>query len=357
MNKILVFRIGHLGDTLVALPAFWAIRKAFPNAQISLLSNADLKNPHYISPQSVVPQTGLFDDFITYPTNLGAIATNIGRLRLLAEIRRRKFDAVIYLMPRVRTPQQIDRDIKFFTLCKIPQVKGANYLKENTLTLDTPKPTPRVTSETNFLIDTLKHGGLAIDDGTADLHDLGITDDENASSDRWLESMTDPAERSRPMIAVAPGSKWESKIWAEERYSEVISQLINENGILPIIFGGPEDREKGDRLISEWKTGINSAGQLSVRQSAALLQRCALYVGNDTGTMHLAAAVGTPCVAIFAAIDWIGRWEPFGSKNTVFRKTVECEGCQTADCFNNHKCLDLVTTNEVFTACAGTILG
>ena len=355
MNKILIFRIGHLGDTLVALPAFWAVRKAYPNAQISLISNADLKNPHYISPQSVLPQSGLFDEFITYPTNLGAIATNVGRLKLMFELRREKFDAVIYLMPRVRTPQQIDRDVKFFNLCKIPKVLGANYLSENTLTLDTPKPTPRVTSESQFLIDTLRQAGLNIDENAANIHDLGLSEQEYAAADSWFQIATSPEDHARPLIAIAPGSKWESKIWPEGRYADVISQLIEEHNVLPIIFGGPEDREKGDRLIAGWNTGINSAGQLSVRQSAALLERCALYVGNDTGTMHLAAAVNVPCVAIFAAIDWIGRWEPFGSKNTVFRKTVECEGCQTADCFNAHKCLDLVSTHEVVKACTDTL--
>ena len=355
LNKILIFRIGHLGDTLVALPAFWAVRRAFPNAHISLLSNADLKNPHYISPQSVLPQSGLFDDFITYPTNLGAVATNIGRVKLIFEIRRQKFDAVIYLMPRVRTRQQIERDIKFFKLCKIPKVLGANYLSDNTLTLETPRPTPRVISESQFLIDTLGHEGLNIDENAANIHDLGLSDEEYTAADSWFKTVIRPSDRVRPMIAIAPGSKWQSKIWPEDRYADVLSQLIKEHNVLPIIFGGPEDREKGDRLIAGWETGINSAGQLSVRQSAALLERCALYVGNDTGTMHLAAAVNVPCVAIFAAIDWIGRWEPFGAKNTVFRKTVECEGCQTADCFNAHKCLDLVSTSEVIDACTNIL--
>ena len=344
-----------MGDTLVALPAFWAVRRVFPNAHISLLSNADLKNPHYISPRSVLPKSGLFDEFLTYPTNLGAILTNIARLKLMLELRRKKFDAVIYLMPRVRTTQQIERDLKFFKLCRIHKVLGAKYLLENTLTLNTPKPTPRIISEAKFLIDTLKHENLEINDGAANVHDLGLTEQEHASANSWFENSISEKQRDMPIIAVAPGSKWESKVWFEDRYSTVILKLVQEQNVLPVIFGGPEDREKGDRLIARWNTGINSAGQLTVRQSAALLDRCALYVGNDTGTMHLAAAVNVPCVAIFAAIDWIGRWEPFGSKNTVFRKTVECEGCQTADCFNAHKCLDLVSTDEVITACTDTL--
>ena len=156
----------------------------------------------------------------------------------------------------------------------------------------------------------------------------------------------------RKLVAVAPGSKWASKIWSETRYAEVVNRLIKDFGCYPVIFGGSEDRKKGKRLITGWETGMNAAGILSIRESAALLKDCTLYLGNDTGTMHLAAAVGTPCVAIFAAIDWRGRWQPFGNVHSIFRKSVECEGCFTANCFNNHKCLDLIEIDEVHAACA-----
>jgi ADP-heptose:LPS heptosyltransferase len=76
-----------------------------------------------------------------------------------------------------------------------------------------------------------------------------------------------------------------------------------------------------------------------------------LYLGNDTGTMHLAASVGTPCVAIFSALDLIGRWHPFGTENEVFRRSVECEGCFSPTCFNKNKCLDLISAGEVYEAC------
>jgi ADP-heptose:LPS heptosyltransferase len=67
--------------------------------------------------------------------------------------------------------------------------------------------------------------------------------------------------------------------------------------------------------------------------------------------MHLAASVGTPCVAIFAAVDWPGRWEPFGSGHQTFRRQVECEGCFTSNCFNNNQCLELINADEVYGAC------
>ena len=88
-----------------------------------------------------------------------------------------------------------------------------------------------------------------------------------------------------------------------------------------------------------------------MRVAAAALGRCALYLGNDTGTMHLAAAVGTPCVAIFAAIDQANRWKPFGVHNALFRTRVECEVCLSPECFNDNICLRQINAEDVFEAC------
>ena len=347
----MIFRIGHLGDTVVALPALWALRDAFPTAHIALLSNSDTKNLHYISPDSVLPPEGLIDEFIAYPTNLGAAATVAASLKLAAQLRSKKFDAVVYLMPRARTLQQIERDTQFFRLAGIDRIFGVNYLKETRLDEPIPIPTPEIASEADHLVQCMLFDGLVRGESEHKA-DLLLTSDEIAAAEHWLRSATAGISNDAKLIAIAPGSKWESKVWSEERFTEVVARMIDEFKILPMVFGGSEDHEKGNKLIASWRKGVNSSGALSVRESAALLKRCALYLGNDTGTMHLAAAVGTPCVAVFAAIDWVGKWTPFGDNNRVFRKRVECEGCHTPTCFNNHKCLDLVTVDEVYTACA-----
>lgn len=156
---------------------------------------------------------------------------------------------------------------------------------------------------------------------------------------------------SRALLAVAPGGKRPSRIWDEKRFAEVVGRLVKHNGMFPIVFGGPEDTEKCDRLIEKWQTGLNAAGRLTVRESAALLRKCALYLGNDTGTMHLASAVGVPCVAIFSAADRDGQWAPFGNNNRLLRKRVECEGCGLEICCYKNMCLELISTDEVYAAC------
>lgn len=352
LQNLLIFRIGHLGDTVIALPALWAIRDAFPSAHLTLLTNIDAGNPHYVSPRNVLPERGLIDDFLAYPTNLGFAARLSAFFTLWRTLRKGKFDAVLYLMPRIRTAVQIDRDKRFFRVSGIKKVIGTDYLRRHGLSGAIPKPTPAVDLEGDFLLDLLESEGIAINK-TNKKTDLLLTTSEVAAARNWLAS--ESRVSGRKLLAVAPGSKWPSKIWDEQRFGDVVDRLIVRDNCYPIIFGGGEDHETGDRLIGRWKTGANSAGALDIRESAALLRDCGLYLGNDTGTMHIAAAVGVPCVAIFAATDWRGRWWPFGERNTVFRKTVECEGCLTPDCFNRHKCLNLVGTDEVYEACARTI--
>lgn len=352
-ENILIFRIGHLGDTVIALPALWEIRRNFPSSKVTLLTNIDVRNPGYISPADVLPAEGLIDEFIAYPTNLGRIERSLAFSRLWRGLRREKFDLAIYLMPRIRSSRQIDRDINFFRSAGISRTIGTDYIREHALPMEIPRPTPTVDRESDFLLDLLEREGLNIDRAALS-SDLLITEQERAKAAGFLENAS--VETTNSLIAVAPGSKWPSKIWAEDRFKSVIDRLIENSDLVPVAFGAEEDRAAGGRLIAAWGKGVNAAGELAVRESAALLSRCSLYVGNDTGTMHLAAVVGTPCVAIFAAIDWKNRWMPFGEKNVIFRKSVECEGCLTPNCPNNNLCLDLVSEDEVYRACS-EILG
>lgn len=349
LDRILVFRAGHLGDNLVALPAFWALRDKFPHAEITYLSNADDENnPHYVTARGIFPETGLFDDWISYP-NLDGAAGVIRALRLVMNLRRKKFDAVVYMTTRTRTERQISRDVRFFRLAGIPIMFGAERMKRDSLSDAVKGPMIEVEAEGSYLVRLVREEGLS-DPAKEYAPDLKLTPAEYDAASKWFRSELGDVGNAR-LIGVAPGSKWESKIWSEERFGEVVTRLIQTHGAMPVIFGGAEDREKGDRLIAKWGAGINAAGKLNVRQAAAALESCELYLGNDTGTMHLAASVATPCVVIFSALDLIGRWYPYGTSNEIFRRSVECEGCYSPTCFNKNLCLDLITSDEVYQAC------
>lgn len=348
-KNILVNRSGHLGDTLVTLPAFWEIRKRFPNAKLTLLTNIDEKNKNYITPQNILPEEGLFDNYLGYDNS----AEGLRKLKVFAELfiqlKVKKFDCLYYLSSRTRTDAQIDRDLKFFRLAGIRDVFGADYLKKNQLNFVESRPLPKVEPEYKFLLDSIDDGRHVFNSEPE--FDLKLRESELNFANQWLEKNCGSNFSEKKPVAIAPGSKWSSKLWFEQNYLEILKKLIDEFDVFPIIFGGREDFETGERLLSNLRHGANAAGSFSIRESAAALTECILYLGNDTGTMHLASAVKTPCVTIFAATDYQGRWYPYGKKNQIFRQTVECEGCHTPDCFNDHLCLKLISVEDVYNAC------
>lgn len=345
-QNLLIFRIGHLGDTVVALPALWTIRRRYPQAKLTLLTNIDIENKHYVSPADVLPRDGLIDEFIAYPGNLKSVKRSAAMIDLAIKLRKRRFDTVIYLMPRVRSEKQIRRDRAFFRFAGIGEVLGREFLLEHRLQPPVPRPAPVVETESAFLLRLLDRCGIR---SVGTETDLLLTTDEIGAAEKWLAGQ---ASVKGEIIAVCPGGKFLSKMWDENRYRDVTQRLIDESDADPIVVGGPEDRAKGDKLINSWKKGANAAGELSIRESAALLRRCKLYLGNDTGTMHLAAAVGTPCVAIFSGMDWDGRWLPFGDNNRVFRSKGECRECIEQSQNIRHTCLDVIGADEVFAACS-----
>lgn len=352
IKNILVYRIGHLGDTLVSIPAFHSIRESYPNAKITLLTNVDAENPNFVMAKGILPEEGMFDKVLTYVSNRGKYGSLWEYAKLLPTLKNRKFDVVVYLTTRNRTVSQINRDTKFFRLAGIKNIIGAKTLLLNRLVMTEIRPLSKVGSELEFLLECILEEGFT-DKKNINVS-LNLTDNERNFSTGWLENNCGNALNENRLFGVALSSKWESKNWEVDNFLQVITQMIEKRNAFPVFFGGSGEIEIGDKLIKVLSVGANAAGQLNIRKAAAALENCRIFLGNDTGTTHLAASVKTPCIAIFAAVDWAGRWYPFGDSNTVFRETVECEGCHSPVCFNNNKCLRLIEPEKVIQACLKT---
>ncbi len=360
LERILVFRTGHLGDTIVALPALHALREACPDSHITLLCNASGGSSDRVAAPGILPRSGLIDDWLTYGSGRNPVATAISRAGLLRRLRSRRFDALVYLMTRDRSAGSIARDRRFFRAAGIRTTIGDGYLLSRRLPSRPPapigpasdpssgRPLPRLERESDFLLDLLADAGIPPSSRGADLL---LSDRELERADAWLAAHCGDDFRSRKLLALAPGSGWKSKIWKEEKFIEVTRRLVERHSVVPVIYGGADERPIGDRIVAALGSGANSAGELSARVGAAAMRHARLYLGNDTGSMHVAAAVGLPCVAIFAAIDYPGRWEPTGDGHRILRVAVPCEGCFTPDCFNRHQCLEAIPPEQVLAAC------
>ena len=354
-QRILVFRIGQLGDTVVALPALWVVRKEFPAAEITLLCDRQV-NKNYVFAADLFNGSTLIDAFESYPffTSGGQrLLRPLTMAPAMLRLRAKKFDVLVYLAPSARTQKQIDRDRQFFAALGIHRFIGMCEIGGGAPRLSGGLA-KEMAHEADLLLARLASSGIPIpppQDGCMDL-EIGAREREVVAN--WLAQL--PTDGGRRWLGVGPGSKMPAKHWPSERYAEVVRHLIEEHDVWPVVFGGPEDRAGAEQLLAQWGRGHNAAGSLGVRAAAAALGRCVLYVGNDTGTMHLAAAMGVKCVGIFSSRDVPGRWNPYGQGHAVLRSQIECEGCGLTECIERRtECLKRITVPMVLAACSSVL--
>jgi ADP-heptose:LPS heptosyltransferase len=156
----------------------------------------------------------------------------------------------------------------------------------------------------------------------------------------------------RPLIALAPGSKMPAKRWFLPRYVEICRRIVEQHAQLGlVVLGGAEDRVAGDAIVEAVGAAraLNLAGETTIIESAAVLARSSLYLGNDTGTMHLAATMAVPCVAVFTSRENRDTWAPWGDDHAVLRRDLPCSGCMLERCEREHmRCLDLISVDDVW---------
>jgi ADP-heptose:LPS heptosyltransferase len=348
-KRILIFRTGHLGDAVIALPALWAIRDAFPASHITLLTNRS-DNDGFLSAGDVLPSKGLIDAVEAYPP-LSGLSSSTAAIALIARLRKGRYDLLFYMPSRVRNAGTIRRDRRFFGLAGIRQLVGFEHVLAKRLSERCGHPSPVLERDAEYLLGIVSSAGVNVPSDAIKRTDLLLSAKEISAAESFIEKEVRSRLGDRVLVGVAPGSKWPSKIWPPERYAETLRKLVSDDGVFPLIVGGGDDHDRGNLILEACGLGANAAGRLKVRETAALLRHCRLFLGNDSGPMHLAAAVGVPCVAIFAAIDWAGAWYPFGDENVIFRKNVTCEGCRSPHCSNGLICLTAIGTDEVYEAC------
>ncbi len=193
------------------------------------------------------------------------------------------------------------------------------------------------------------------------LFPLGIKIEETLLQPKLYPSPTDQkrvdeflsGKSSRDMVAVAPGSVWATKRWPLDCYGSLISGLI-QGGCTVVLIGGHEDAELCERLARQSPSDrvLNVCGRFTPLQSAEMLRRCGVLVTNDSAPMHIAAAVGTPCVAIFGPTVPEFGFAPFGSQHVVIeRKALWCRPCTPhggARCpIGTHECMTEISVGEV----------
>jgi ADP-heptose:LPS heptosyltransferase len=348
-RRILVYRCGALGDTIVALPAMRAVREAFPDAELVLMTAND--GAGILWTDQVLREFHWFAHVVTYRAR--ELASVRGLLAVLGRVRRLRPELVVYLGSDHNSGIRTVRDRLFFLLAGASRFVAASSAKVGFFgRLRRERRT--YPYEVDRLLDPLRTAGIATGPARFDLPRRAF-DVERVGG--LLASCG--IGGTRPLVAMCPGSKQGAKRWPLERYAALGARLIAEGGADVAIIGGAEEARAAETVAHDWPAGrfVVLAGRLSVLESAEALRRAALYVGNDTGAMHLAAAVDTPCVAIFAAREPGRSWHPYGDAHVVLRRDeVPCANCYLSECtVEKLRCLTAIDVDAVWEACRAAL--
>jgi ADP-heptose:LPS heptosyltransferase len=312
INRVLIYRLGSIGDFVIALPCLHLIRRRFPSAEITLLTNERI-DARAAPAMSVLEGSGLVDDFLAYPVGM----REIGRLAgLRNQIRGLRPDLFIYLASR-RSFWQVLRDCLFFRSCGIKHMVGFPF---ETVYRRAHQPAMEGgywEREANRLARCLSAMGDAAPYDW-ESWDLAITAGEREMANCLIEETLPSSAFVRAPLGLSIGTKQSINDWGLEAWQVVLGRIGDAQRLL-FLIGSEEERARSEIVAKDWPGPVlNACGRATPRVSAALIARAELFLCLDSGPMHLAASVGTPCIAVFSRNNPAGRWFPFGNDHHIF---------------------------------------
>ena len=318
---------------MLTTPALRAVRDAFPSARIVLAARPLVTELFRHHPD--------VDEIVVYDKG-GRHSGAAGMLRMAAELRRFRFDAALLFQ------NAFDAALLAF-LAGIPERSG--YATDGRRLLLT-RAVP-VTEETERLHHAEYYlrlvAGLGIRLPASPRMRLEVTREETDAMGERLISLGIPREKR--ILGINPGATYGSaKRWFPDRFAEVADSLSEEWDVSVVLMGSVPERPLAEEIEGAMKRKpVNLAGHTSVRELLSLLTSCSFLVTNDSGPMHIAAALGIPLTAIFGPTDW-RTTSPWTEKARIVRAGVDCSPCMLRECDRGHECMQGVTAQMVIAA-------
>ncbi|MBU0480670.1 MAG: lipopolysaccharide heptosyltransferase II [Proteobacteria bacterium] len=325
-DKILIRSTNWIGDAIMTTPAVRTIRENYPEAMISILAYPWVADIFRNCPH--VDEVIIFD-------KKGVHQGLQGLWRLAGELRSRRFDLAILL--------QNAFEAAFITLLAgIPARAG--YIRDGRrLLLNYPvaiRPEVRKLHQVHYYQWLCRDLGM-----TAGPDELFLQVSSEAA--QWAADFVAGAG-TRPVIGLNPGAAYgPAKCWPVERYGELAAVLTEKyNAVIPV-FGTGADQTTAETIRSfAPEHVIDLAGKTSLGEAMALIASCDVFVTNDSGLMHVAAAQKTPLVAIFGSTDPVATG-PFAEDVLIIRKEMECQPCFKTHCRTDFSCMKEIGVAEV----------
>ena len=317
IKKILVFSFSFIGDAALSTTVISPLRQRFPDAKITFLVG-----PRAFDLLAADPQ---IDQVLVYD-NLGEHAGWRGKIRLIKFLRRERFDLVVDL-----------RDSLWSRF-----IGGKHW--------DMRRRRGDIHAVTRYL-DVLQRHGLNVEGAQPQFQ---VDTQRLAECDAFL--IENGVNRHQVLVGVHPGGNWVYKLWGPESFAQIADRLCEKWNAQILLFAGPDEQELQAEVANLMHQQPICVKVDDLCQVAALIAACDFYIGNDTGPMHIAVAVGTPVVAIFGSTNH-HRSGPYGERHIVVHSGVElgcnpCHpgkhpgGCGKGNC----AVIEAVTVEQVFNA-------
>jgi heptosyltransferase-2 len=331
--KLLIRATNWVGDAIMALPALRGVRGRFPEAEIAILARP------YVA--DIYRDQQICNQLIAYDSQ-GKHTGILGRDHLAAELQALKFDTVLLLQNafdaawlawRAGIPERIGyaRDGRSFFLTKAVPVPKAGEIPPH---------------EKFYYLELLRRAGWI--DSLPDESFIGlIVSQENRQ--RAAEVLAQSgARRDSLRIAMGAGASYGSaKCWLPSRFAELANRLQSQTDADVILFGTAAEVAVTRAISSELRRPpIDLTEKTEIADLPALLSQCHLFIGNDSGAMHVAAAVGLPVVAVFGPTDPFGT-APVTPRCTIVQQKPYCSPCFLRHCPTNHRCMRAITPDMV----------
>ena len=322
--KILIRATNWVGDAIVALPALRAVRSQFPEAEITILARpyvaAIYKNQQVCDNTMFVEETG----------------------DIVSELRAQKFDVALLF-------QNAFGAAWFAWRAGIPQRIG--YARDGrslllTKAVPVPKPGEIPLHEQYYYLELLRRAGWLDSLPTESFIRLNVPEENRERAAEFLLSAGVRPDGFR--IAIGAGASYGSaKCWPPDRFAELANRLQGRAGAEVILFGTSTEAAVSSAIAAGMhRPPIDLTGKTTINDLPALLSQCHLFIGNDSGAMHVAAAVGLPVVAVFGPTDPFGT-SPVTPRCSIVQEKPYCSPCFLRRCPTDHRCMTRVTPDAV----------
>lgn len=310
MDRILIIKLGAVGDVVHSLPVLQTLRDRFPQAYIGWAVEE--------AGAPILEGNPALDELVRLERKRMRGMPGLAYFRRwLQGLREKRFDTAL-------DPHNLFKSGVMAYASGASVRVGFKKLREGNFIFMNRwvQPAPRYRHAVEKYLSLLEPLGIQESQWTVRFPLVWGPEDEDRTDRFWVQQgFGRGGSKPEPVIAVNPGANWPSKRWPPERYGQVADRLVKEHGIRVLILWGPGERPLAERMAQTMHEKAVMAPETDLKQLMALIKRCRLLITGDTGPLHIAAALGVPTVSLFGPSD-PARNGPFGQGHAVIRSPI-----------------------------------